>query len=69
MDESVTCTATLSGGALDSYAWSGGASSGSGATYTTSFATAGVHTVSLTVTNSVGSDSSSRTLTVPPASP
>ena len=67
--ESVTCTATLSGGAPTSYSWSGGASSGSGATYTTSFATAGVHTVSLTVTNSVGSDSSSRTLTVTAASP
>ncbi len=69
VDESVTCTATLSGGAPASYAWSGGASSGSGATYTTSFATAGEHTVSLTAINAGGSDSSSRTLTVPPASP
>ena len=64
VDESVTCTATLSGGAPDSYAWSGGASGGSGATYTTSFGTAGEATVSLTVTNVVGSDTESTTLTV-----
>ena len=64
--ESVTCTAHISNGAAESYAWSGGASSGSGATYTTSFATVGEHTVLLTATNSTGSDSWSGTLTVTP---
>ena len=64
VDESVTCTATVSGGAPASYAWSGGSSSGSGATYTASFSEAGEHTVSLTVTNSAGSDTESTTLTV-----
>ena len=68
VDEDVTCTATLSGGAPDSYAWSGGASNGSGATYTTSFGTAGEATVSLTVTNVAGSDTESVTLTVAAAS-
>ena len=68
VDEDVTCTATLSGGAPDSYSWSGGASSGSGATYTTSFGTAGEATVSLTVTNVAGSDTESVTLTVAAAS-
>ena len=62
--ESVTCTATLSGGPPDSRSWSGGASNGSSATYTTSFSEAGEHTISLTVTNSAGSDSDSITLTV-----
>ncbi len=68
VDESVTCTATLSGGAPDSYAWSGGASGGSGATYTTSFSSAGSKTVSLTATNSAGSDSASTTVSVGSAS-
>ena len=63
-DEFVDCTANLSGGAPDSYAWSGGSSSDSGATYTTSFDTGGEYTVSLTVTNSSGSDSDSVTFTV-----
>ena len=64
VDESVTCTATLSGGAPTSYAWSGGADAGSSAAYSTSFSSAGSKTVSLTVTNSVGSDSGSTTVTV-----
>ena len=63
-DDSVTCTATLSGGTPDSYAWSGGASSGSSASYSTSFGTSGSKTVSLTVRNTGGSDSSSTTVTV-----
>ena len=64
VDESVTCTATFSGGAPTSYAWSGGADTGSSATYNTSFSSAGSKTVSLTVTNSVGSDTDSISLTV-----
>ena len=59
MGESVTCTATLSGSALDSYAWSGGASNGSGAEYSTSFSSAGSKTVSLTVSNTGGNHTSS----------
>ncbi len=55
VDESVTCTATLSGGAPDSHAWSGGGGSGSSERYSTSFSKAGEYTVSLTVTNSGGS--------------
>ena len=62
--ESVTCTADLSGDAPDSYAWSGGASAGSGSTYTTSFSTSGSKTISLTVANTAGSDTGSATLTV-----
>ena len=62
--DSVTCWASLSGGAPDSYFWSGGDSSGSSATYRTSFDTWGRKTVRLTVRNSAGSDSDSITLTV-----
>ena len=64
VDDSVTCTASLSGGTPDSYAWSGGASSGSSASYSTSFGTSGSKTVSLTVRNTGGSDSGSTTVTV-----
>ena len=64
VDESVTCTADLSGDAPDSYAWSGGASAGSGSTYTTSFSTSGSKTISLTAANTAGSDTGSATLTV-----
>ena len=64
VDESVTCTATLSGGSPASHAWSGGADAGSSGTYSTSFSSAGSKTVSLTVTNSAGSDTESTTLTV-----
>ena len=66
VNDSVTCTASLSGGAPDSYSWSGGASSGSSATYRTSFSTAGSKTVSLTVRNTAGSDSDSISFTVAP---
>ena len=64
VDESVTCTASLSGGAPASYSWSGGASSGSSATYDTSFSSAGSKTVSLTATNAGGSDTESTIVTV-----
>ena len=65
VDESITCTASNSGGAIDSYAWSdsdGG--SGSSASYSTSFSAAGAKTVSLTARNAAGSDSDSAGLTV-----
>ena len=65
VDESVTCTASLSGDAPESWAWSSGDSTGSEAAYTTSFTSAGERTVvSLTVTNAAGSDTASTTLTV-----
>ena len=64
VDEAVTCTAALSGGDPDTYAWSGGASGGDSSTYNTSFSSSGGKTVSLTVTNSAGSDTETITLTV-----
>ena len=66
---SVSCTAVVSGGGTLSYAWSGGDSAGSSATYAPSFSTAGAKTVSLTVTNAVGSDSDSTTVTVAATAP
>lgn len=62
VNEFVTCTATVGGGAPTSWAWSS-------AEYRTSFSSSGPKTASVTVTNAGGSDSASRTLTVPPASP
>ena len=64
VNDTVTCTASLSGGTPDSYSWSGGASAGSESTYSTSFGTSGSQTVSLTVTNTAGSDSGSASVTV-----
>ena len=64
VDEAVTCTAALSGGDPDTWAWSGGASGGDTSTYNTSFSSSGGKTVSLTVTNSAGSDTETITLTV-----
>ena len=65
VDESITCTASLSGGEPDTYAWSdSGGGSGNSASYSTSFSAAGAKTISLTVRNSAGSDSDSATLTV-----
>ncbi len=64
VDQNVTCTAALSGGDPDTYAWSGGASGGDTSTYNTSFSSSGGKTVSLTVTNSAGSDTETITLTV-----
>lgn len=66
VDESVACSASLSGGTPDTYSWSGGASSGSGSRYTTRFSTSGDKTISLTVSNRGGSDSASTSVTVPP---
>ena len=69
VNQSVTCTASLSGGAPDSYSWSGGASSGGSSSYSTSFSSSGTKTVRLSVQNSAGSDSGSTTVTVPPEPP
>ena len=57
VDETITCTAILSGGPPDTYTWSGGGQpdSGSDATFTTTFATAGNRTITLTVANTAGS--------------
>ena len=65
VDESITCTASNSGGAIDSYSWSdsdGG--SGNSASYSTSFNSSGAKTIRLTVRNAAGSDSDSTSLTV-----
>ena len=55
--DTITCSANLSGGLPDTYAWSGGGQpdSGSDATFTTTFATAGNRTITLTVANTAGS--------------
>ena len=66
VDEDVTCTADLSGGAPDSWVWSGGVDNGDAAYYYTSFASAGETAVSLTLSNAAGSDTESITLTVEP---
>ena len=64
VNQSVTCTASLSGGTPDIYSWSGGDSSGSSATYRTSFSSAGTKTVRFTVRNAAGSDSGSTSVIV-----
>ena len=65
--ETVACTADLSGGAPDSYAWSGGgdpATGSSDAGFATSFESAGDQTISLTVVNTLGEDTQSTTVAV-----
>ena len=65
--ETVACTADLSGGAPDSYAWSGGgdpATGSSDAGFATSFDAAGDQTISLTVANTLGDDTQSTTVAV-----
>ncbi len=65
--ETVACTADLSGGAPDSYAWSGGgdpATGSSDAGFATSFESAGDQTISLTVANTLGEDTQSTTFAV-----
>ena len=69
VNDNVTCTANLSRGTPTSYSWSGGASSGSGATYRTSFSDSGTQRVHLAVSNSAGSDSGSTTVIVGPPPP
>ena len=64
----VRCTVSNSGGSIDSYSWSasgGSPSSGSSSSYRPRFNTAGTYTVSLTVSNTGGSDSDTyRSITV-----
>lgn len=64
--ETITCSASLSGGAPDSYAWSGGGdpAEGSEASFTTTFDAAGDQTISLTVANTLGDASASTTFAV-----
>ena len=69
VNQRVTCTATLRGGEPATYSWSGGDLSGRSQTYTPRFSTAGTKTVSLTVSNSGGSDSDSTTVEVPVTRP
>lgn len=69
VDENVTCTASLSGGAPDTYSWSGGSSSGSRSSYSTSFSSSGRQTVSLTVRNTGGSDDGSTSVDVSEEAP
>ena len=64
VNASVSCTASLSGGAPDSYEWSGGASRGRISSYSPRWSSVGTKTVSLTVRNSAGSDSESTTVSV-----
>ena len=64
VDSHITCRATLSGGAPDSYSWSGGDSAGNEKIYATSFSEAGDHIVSLTVANAAGSDTGSTSVDV-----
>ena len=60
VNETVTCTPELPLSGWSAWSWSGGDSSGSNATYRTSFSTSGTKTVTLTVRNSSGSERSSR---------
>lgn len=57
VNQQVTCTAILGGGDPDTYSWSDDDSSGSNATYYTSFSSSGDQMVWLTVSNTMGSDS------------
>ena len=71
--ETITCSASLSGGKPDTYAWSGGdPATGSDASFTTSFDSIGDQTISLTVANTLGDDTQSTTVAVqdlPPPAP
>ena len=64
--ETITCSADLSGGEPDSYAWSGGGdpADGSEASFTTTFDAVGDQTISLTVANTLGDASASTTFAV-----
>lgn len=64
--ETVTCSASLSGGEPDFYTWRGGGDppGGNDASFSTSFASPGARTISLAVSNIVGEDSASTTVAV-----
>ena len=71
LNESVTCTASLSGGSPDTYEWIGGVSDGSRPSYSPSFRSYGRQLVLLEVSNDGGSDDDSMyldVLAVPPSS-
>ena len=59
VNENITCTVRNSGGAITSYSWSGGDSSGRDERYRTSFGSPGTYTVRLTARNDGGSDDDS----------
>ena len=66
VNETVTCSADLSGGEPDFYTWRGGGDppGGNDASFTTTFASPGERTISLAVSNIVGRDSASTTIAV-----
>ena len=67
VDDMVTCTPGLSGGAVSTYEWSspvGNPSSGSDTTFTTSWSSIGDKQVSLEACNDDGCDTSEQTITV-----
>ena len=70
-NSSVSCSADVTGSTPLTYSWSGGDSRGSSSSYSPSWSSAGSKTVSLTVRNAVGSDSSaiSGNITVTPEPP
>ena len=69
--DTVSCTATLSGGAPDSRSWSGGHEppTGEGERFTTTVRSSGDLTITLTVANAASDDDGSLTLSVPPLPP
>ena len=73
VNQAISCSPTVTGTEPLTYSWSGGDSDSgqSGSTYSPSWSTTGNKTVSLTVTNAVGSDSDSANVggDVPPPDP
>lgn len=63
-NQAVNCSPSVSGTGPFTYRWSGAGSGGSGSSYSPSWSAAGTKTVSLTVTNTVGSDNGSTSVVV-----
>ena len=63
-NQTVNCSPSVSGTEPFTYRWSGGGSGGSGSSYSPSWSATGRKTVSLTVTNAVGSDNGSTSVVV-----
>lgn len=67
VNETVTCSATLSGGSVSTYQWTaqnGNPSSGADRTFTSNWSSAGAKQVSLEACNDAGCDSADQTVTV-----
>lgn len=64
VNETATCSPSISGTGPLTYVWSGGGSDGSSSSYSPSWSTAGTKTVSLSVNNDVGGDNESMTIDV-----